>query len=427
MIDIKKIREHPETIIRMLADRNYSFDLAVVADADTKRRTLISETEALKSTLNKNAEEIAQLKKDKKDASALIKNMQDLKKTIQDKDAQLAHVEEMCEKLLLEIPNIPETSVPVGKTEKNNKLLYEKGIKKDPSFKLKDHVEIGKNLHILDFETAAKLSGSRFALLKGDGAALERALIQFMLDLHINEHGYTEILPPLMVNPASMQGTGQLPKFADELFRCKDDELYLIPTAEVPLTGMHQGEILPEKELPIKYVSYTPCFRREAGSYGKDTRGLIRNHQFNKVELVKFVHPDHALQELDALRNDAEEVLQKLQLAYRVTELCTGDLGFASAKTYDLEVWMPAEKRYREVSSCSLFTDFQARRLQIKYRTADTKNKFVHTLNGSGLAVGRIFAAILENYQKQDGSVEIPSVLHSYIGKKKLRNMRNSV
>lgn len=421
MLDIKKIRENPRILTKALKDRNYSINIDDLLAKDQKRRQLISESESLKEQINKTAKEIGRLKKEKKDASKYVLNMQEVKKKIQEKDMLLTQIEQDNEKILLELPNIPDASVPVGKDGKSNRVLREGGEKKQYNFKTDDHVVLGKKLQILDFEIASKLSGSRFALLKGDGALLERALIRFMLDLHILKHGYTEILPPFLVTPQTMQGTGQLPKFKEELFKCKDDELYLIPTAEVPLTGIHKDEILQEDALPVKYVAYTPCFRREAGSYGKDTKGLIRNHQFNKVELVTLVKEDESLNELETLLSDAEQVLKQLQLPYRVVELCTGDLGFAVAKTYDLEVWMPGENRYREVSSCSLFTDFQARRLGIRYRTTNNKIKFVHTLNASGLAIGRIFAAILENGQKQDGSVELPDVLHSYIGKKSLQ------
>ena len=391
MLDIKKIRENPDIYSKAFKDRNYSVDITAVLENDKKRRQLITETESLKEQMNRAAEQIAKLKKEKKDAASYIQDMQNVKKSIQQKDTELARIEQANEKILLELPNLPHASVPVGNNEKDNRIVRETGEKKIFSFTPKDHVEIGKKTGILDFETASKIAGARFALLRGDGAALERALIQCMLDVHIAEHGYTEIIPPFMATPDTMQGTGQLPKFIDELFKCKDDELYLIPTAEVPLTAIHKKEVLAEGLLPIKYVAYTPCFRREAGSYGKDTRGLIRNHQFNKVELVKLGKEEDSLNELELLLSDAEDILKRLNLPYRVVELCTGDLGFASAKTYDLEVWMPGEKRYREVSSCSLFTDFQARRLQIRYKTKEKKNVF----DSTGLAIQDVAIADL--------------------------------
>lgn len=418
MLDIKKIRENPDIYSKAFKDRNYSVGITAVLENDKNRRQLIAETESLKEQMNRAVDQIGRLKKEKKDTASYIQEMQDVKKSIQQKDTELARIEQENEKILLELPNLPHVSVPVGSNEKDNRIVRKAGEKKIFAFTPKDHVDIGKKTGILDFETASKIAGARFALLRGDGAALERALIQLMLDVHITEHGYTEIIPPFMATPDTMQGTGQLPKFIDELFKCKDDELYLIPTAEVPLTAIHKKEVLAEGLLPIKYVAYTPCFRREAGSYGKDTRGLIRNHQFNKVELVKLVKEEDSLNELESLLSDAEDILKRLNLPYRVVELCTGDLGFASAKTYDLDVWMPGEKRYREVSSCSLFTDFQARRLQIRYKTKEKKNVFVHTLNASGLAVGRIFAAVLENGQQENGSVVIPDVLQKYMHKK---------
>jgi seryl-tRNA synthetase len=326
-------------------------------------------------------------------------------------------MESRFEKFMLTVPNLPEPSVPVGRSAAANKEVRRWGDLPRFDFPAKNHWDIGEELGILDFTRAAKIAGARFALYKGAGARLERALINFMLDLHTGEHGYTEVLPPFLVNRAAMTGTGQLPKFEDDLFRIADPDFFLIPTAEVPVTNIHRGEILEREQLPIRYVAYTPCFRREAGSYGQDVRGLIRQHQFNKVELVKLTGPERSYDELEKLVNDAEKVLQLLGLPYRVVELCTGDLGFASAKTYDLEVWLPGQEAYREISSCSNFEDFQARRAQIRYRK-ETKGKpiFVHTLNGSGLAVGRTLVAVLENYQQKDGSVIIPDVLRSHMG-----------
>jgi seryl-tRNA synthetase len=330
-------------------------------------------------------------------------------------EIRVAEVEQKIADIMLSIPNMPDESVPVGKSAEDNKVVFQSAQPSAPAFKPKPHWEIGEKLGILDFETASKISGARFAMLKGDGCVLERALISFFLDTH-RARGYQEVMTPYLVSPMSLTGTGQLPKFEDELFKCKDDELYLIPTAEVPVTNIHRGEMLEEKTLPKYYVSYSACFRREAGSYGKDTRGLIRNHQFNKVELVKIVAPESSMQELEKMNADAGEVLKLLGLPYRVIALCTGDMGFASAKTYDLEVWMPAEQAWREISSCSNCKDFQARRMETKVKYGDKRKEFVHTLNGSGVAVGRAFAAILENFQQADGSVMIPEALRRYTG-----------
>jgi seryl-tRNA synthetase len=330
-------------------------------------------------------------------------------------EAKLADIEPKFNDLLLRLNNIPDPSVPVGASADDNKVVREVGKVTKPAFKPKSHLEIGEALGILDFKAGAKLSGSGFPVLRGAGAALERALISFMLDVHTKEHGYTEIFAPYLVTPQSMQGTGQLPRFEEELFRVERDNLYLIPTAEVSVTNLHRDDVLDEKELPKKYVCYSACFRREAGSYGQDTKGLIRNHQFNKVELVQFVKSEDSLETLELLTASAEKILYKLKIPYRVVALCTGDLGFAAAKTYDLEVWFPSENRYREISSCSTFTDFQARRMNIKFKRADGKKDLVHTLNGSGVAIGRAFAAILENYQQPDGSVLAPDVLKPYL------------
>ena len=336
---------------------------------------------------------------------------------IKELDEKVKNIQVNLESILHIIPNIPHDTVPIGKDEKDNAIVRHWGEIKEWLFKPKPHWELGESLHILDFLRSAKIAGSRFSLYKGKGALLERALINFMLDLHIKKHGYIEVLPPFMVNSTSMFATGQLPKFEEDLFKITEDGFYLIPTAEVPVTNIHREEILEEDSLPIKYVSYTPCFRREAGSYGKDTRGLIRQHQFNKVELVWFSHPENSYHNLELLLNDAEEVLQILNLPYRVVNLCTGDLGFSAAKTYDIEVWLPSQQTYREISSCSNFEDFQARRGKIRYRDkVKRKTHFVHTLNGSGLAIGRTVVAILENYQREDGSIEIPEALQEYFG-----------
>jgi seryl-tRNA synthetase len=383
---------------------------------DEEWRKLTGQIDDLKARRNAASEKIVAMKKNKEDASGLLADMKGLADQGKRLEDEQMNLERQINEIVLTLPNIPHASVPVGKSSRQNLEVRAWGEKKKYDFKLMSHDEIGRKLDILDFDRAGKISGSRFVVYKGLGAALERALISFMLDLHIKEHGYLEVMPPALVNPESMRGTGQLPKFEEELFKCRDDELYLIPTAEVPVTNLHRDEILPKEALPIKYVAYTPCFRREAGSYGKDVKGIIRQHQFNKVELVKFCEPDKSYDELEKLTANAEAVLQKLGLPYRVVQLCTGDLGFASAKTYDLEVWFPSENQYREISSCSNFESFQARRANIRYRPApDAKLEFVHTLNGSGLAVGRCFAAILENYQKADGGFDIPEALRRYL------------
>lgn len=414
MLDIKRIRENAAAMQTELAKRGPKYNLQELLEKDKKRKELLLTVENLKARRNKASEEIATLKKSKQETSVLIGEMQAVSAEVKALEPEIKALEEEIEQALLTIPNLPDTTVPVGKDEKDNKVVREWGVRKSFDFAPRDHTDIGETLDILDFKTAAKLSGARFAILKGKGAMLERAIISFFLDIHIEKHGYQEVWVPFLVNPQSMRGTGQLPKFEAELFKCRDDELYLIPTAEVPVTNMHRDEILDPASLPRKYVCYTACFRREAGSYGKDTSGLIRNHQFNKVELVKFVRPEDSCQELETLTSDAEQGLQLLQIPYRVVALCTGDLGFASAKTYDLEVWMPGEGRYREISSCSNFTDYQSRRMNIKFRAEEKTLKFVHTLNGSGVAIGRAFAAILENYQQKDGSVLVPEVLQKY-------------
>ena len=357
------------------------------------------------------------LKRKGEDIAAVTLETKKIGVNIKELDQKIREIREKIKKVLFIIPNLPDSSVPVGSNAQDNKIIKEWGTKRVFDFQAREHWEIGTGLNILDFNIATKLSGSRFSFLKGKGALLERALIDFMLTLHIEE-GYEEVMPPFMVTAETMRGTGQLPKFEEELYKCRDDDLYLIPTAEVPLTNMYRGQIISQGELPLNYVAYTPCFRREAGSYGKDTKGLIRNHQFNKVELVKLVKPENSEKELEKLLADVEKVLQLLEIPYRIIILCSGDLGFSSAKTYDIEVWMPGEKRWREISSCSNFTDFQSRRMNIKYKEPQGKKlKLVHTLNGSGLAIGRTFAAILENYQQKNGSVKIPKVLESRCGK----------
>ena len=417
MLDIKYLRENLKDAEKRLSTRGNGVDLSFVTSLDEKRRRLLKEAEALKERRNTVSEEVGRLKKEKKDASPLVSEMQDVSSRIKSLDKEVSGYEEELKNLLLTIPNLPHTSAPVGHDENGNKVVRVSGKKPSFSFPPKEHVEIGESLGIIDFERAGKLSGARFSLMKGVGALLERALINFMLDLHTKEHGYLEVLPPFMVKSDCFVGTGQLPKFEEDLFKIEGWDHYLVPTAEVPVTNIHRGEILDEDALPISYTASTPCFRKEAGSYGKDVKGLIRQHQFNKVELVKFTTPETSYDELEKLTGHAEEVLKRLGLHYRVVSLCTGDLGFSSAKTYDLEVWLPGQEKYREISSCSNFEDFQARRAEIKYRPKDGgKLRFVHTLNGSGLAIGRTVVALLENFQQEDGSVIIPEVLRPYMG-----------
>jgi seryl-tRNA synthetase len=416
MLELRFIRENLELVKAKTSLRNIKDSRVEEYEAvDNNRRELLAELENLRNRRKTVSSEIAELKKQKKDAESLIIEMREAGERIKELEKQVAAVEENLQDIVMGIPNLCDDSVPVGKDDSDNVEFRRWGTIPDYTFELKPHWEIGEKLDILDFERAAKISGARFALLKGLGSRLERALINFMLDLHTQKHGYVEVLPPFMVNSASMTATGQLPKFEADLFRIMGWDFYLIPTAEVPVTNIHRDETLAEKQLPIKYCSYTPCFRSEAGSYGKDTRGLIRQHQFDKVELVKFVRPEDSGNELESLLADAEEVLQLLKLPYRVVTLCTGDLGFSATKTYDIEVWMPAQNKYREISSCSNFGDFQARRGGIRYRPRDSsKSSLVHTLNGSGLAVGRTLAAILENFQRSDGTIYIPEVLEPY-------------
>jgi seryl-tRNA synthetase len=416
MLDMKFIRDQLDQVEQRLASRGGEPSLAGFRQLDERRRSLLTESESLKALKNSVSEEIAKVK-DKSQVQDKIVEMKTVSTRIKTLDDELKLVEDELQNLLLTIPNLPHASTPVGRSEEDNVVLRSWGNQPSFNFEPKNHWEIGEQLGILDFERAAKITGARFALTKGAGARLERALISFMLDLHTTEHGYTEVLPPFMVNRASMTATGQLPKFEEDLFKLVDPDFLLIPTAEVPVTNIHRDEILKRSELPISYTAYTPCFRREAGSHGKDTRGLIRQHQFNKVELVKFVHPAESEAELEKLTGHAERVLQLLELPYRVVALCSGDIGFSACKTYDLEVWLPGPGTYREISSCSSFGDFQARRGGIRFREDDkSKPEFVHTLNGSGLAVGRTLVAILENYQQADGSVVIPKALRPYMG-----------
>jgi len=416
MLDTKFIRENLEEADRRLRTRGGASCLDGFRELDNRRLTLLRESEALKALRNSVSDEIARIK-DKSQAQDKILEMREVSQKIKGMDEELKQVDEELNSFLLTVPNLPDPSTPLGTSENDNVQVRTWGTPRQLSFDAKPHWEIGEELRILDFECGAKLTGARFTLYRGAGARLERALISFMLDLHTGSHGYTEVLPPFMVNSESMTGTGQLPKFEEDLFKIKDSDYYLIPTAEVPVTNIHRGEILKKSDLPIRYAAYTPCFRREAGSYGKDTRGLIRQHQFNKVELVKFTHPSESAAELEKLTHDAEKVLQLLELPYRVMALCSGDIGFSSAKTYDIEVWLPGQSCFRHISSCSTFGDFQARRAGIRFREEEkSKPEFVHTINGSGLAVGRTLVAILENGQQEDGSVVIPEALRPYMG-----------
>ncbi len=415
MLDPKLIREKPEIVKESLKKRGASFDLDRLIGLDEKRRTLIKEVEAMRSDRNATSDEIARLRKSGADGKDKIERLRELGKQMEVREQELKSVEADWEALSLEIPNIPDESVPVGAGEEDNKVVKVWGEKPALDFQPAAHWDLGEALGILDFKRAAKITGSRFTLYKSGGALLERALINFMLDLHVREHGYVEVLPPFMVNRESMTATGQLPKFEEELFKLTDPDYFLIPTAEVPVTNIFRDEILKEADLPVKYVAYTPCFRKEAGAHGKDTRGLTRQHQFNKVELVKFSLPRDSFADLEALLSDAEDVLKRLNIHYRVSLLSTGDLGFSSAKTYDIEVWLPGQDIYREISSCSNFVDFQARRAKIRYKTETGKTEMVHTLNGSGLAIGRTVMAVMENYQLPDGRIAVPEVLRPYM------------
>ena len=416
MLDIKVIRENPEAVKRAMLTRNKEIDFTELLKWDDERKFVINENEKLRLKRNKVSEEVGKLKREGKEPPPeVLEEMNEIRDLIQEQKKQLLSLENHIEDFLLGLPNIPDSSVPVGKDERDNKIIRYIGEPKKTSFKPKYHWEVGEKLGIIDFATASKISRSRFVVLKNEGCALERAIISFFLDTH-KERGYKEIMTPYLVNRKSMFGTGQLPKFAEEAFKCANDELYLISTAEIPVTNIYRDEILDEDNLPKKLVSYSACFRREAGTYGKDTKGLIRNHQFNKVELVKFVKPENSDEELELLVLDSGHVLELLGLPYRVSLLSSGDTGFSSSKTYDLEVWLAGDGVYREISSCSNFKDFQARRMNIKVKYKDKKKELIHTLNGSGVAVGRAFAAILEYYQQEDGSVVIPEALRKYTG-----------
>ncbi len=421
MLDIKLVRNETEKVREGMAKRGAQVPLDQFLSLDETRRRKLTEVEQLKNKRNTVSKEVGRLKAQGQDSAGLIQEMQEVGTKIQELDQEIRGIEGQLDEILMVIPNIPHESVPVGKDETGNKLIRSSGEPRKFDFEPKTHDEIGTGIGIMDFERAAKISGARFVVMSGWGAKLERALFNFMLDLHTREHGYTEIFPPFLVNRASMTGTGQLPKFEEDMFKCTPGDFYLIPTAEVPVTNFHRDEILDPGQLPIKYAAYTACFRAEAGSAGRDTRGIIRQHQFNKVELVKFTKPEESYSEHEKLVSDAENVLQRLGLPYRVMLLCSGDQGFSAAKCYDLEVWLPSFNTYREISSCSNFQDFQARRANIRYRPAQgSKPEFVHTLNGSGLAVGRTVAAILENYQNEDGSVTVPEALRLYMGVERL-------
>ena len=417
MLDLKTIRENPEAVKTRLKRRGGDFkELDELLKPEEDRRSGLQESELLKNKKKKLSAEVGQLKQKGQDASNLMEEVKTINISIKELDDKIQAWEQQVQEKLLGIPNTPDDSIPDGADESANRMVRDWGTKPEFAFKPKNHVEVGEQLGLIDLKRAAKISGARFAVYKGQGAGLLRALINFMIDVQTRENGYQELYPPFLVNKESMLGTGQLPKFEEELFATRDDPLYLIPTAEVPVTNFHRDEILEEESLPICYAAYTPCFRREAGSYGKDTQGLIRQHQFDKVELVKFSRAEESSAELEKLVENAESILKKLNLHYRVVELCAGDLGFSATKTYDLEVWLPSQDTYREISSCSNFADYQARRARIrcKKRTGG-KPEFVHTLNGSGLAAGRLFVALLENYQQEDGTVMIPEVLRPYM------------
>ena len=417
MLDLKFVRENIAVVEEALRKRRFPLVLDGFVELDRKRRERLVEVEKMRAERNAASEEIGRLRREKKDAADLMERMKGLSARLKEAEGDLPEIERKMEEFLLSIPNIPDPTVPEGAGEEDNPTVRSWGTPRSFSFPVKDHVDLGAALDILDFDRAAKIAGGRFCLSKGAGALLERALINFMLDVHTREHGYLEVLPPFMANSASFLGTGQLPKFEEELFRVAGTDYFLVPTAEVPVTNIVRDEILPAEALPLKMTAYTPCFRAEAGSYGKDTRGMIRQHQFNKVELVKICRPEQSAEELEKLTADAEVILKRLGLPYRVVTLCTGDLGFSSAKTYDIEVWVPSQDRYREISSCSTFTDFQARRAKIRFREGPSgKTRLAHTLNGSGLAAGRTVVAILENFQREDGSVDVPEALRPYMG-----------
>lgn len=421
MFDIKLIRENPDSVREQLANKNEKPEkVDEILALDVVRRKLISQSEELKAKKNTVSTEVGKLKKEGKDATAIIAEMKTVSDAITEMDVQLREIESKLEDILLSIPNLPHSSVPVGKTAEDNvetRRWIPEGLPLEPDFKVLDHIELGKKWDILDFERGTKISGSGFPLYKGKGATLERALWNYMLDFHIQHHGYTEVIPPYLVNKESMRGTGQLPKMAEDMYHIEKDGLYPVPTAEVPITNIHRDEILLEKDLPVKYVGFSPCFRREAGSYGKDSKGFLRVHQFNKVEMVKFALPETSYDELEGLVQDAEDILKALNVPYRVLMLCSGDLSFSAAKCYDIETWSPAEKKWLEASSCSNFEAFQARRASIRFRRESTKKpELLHTLNGSGLATSRLMVSMLENNQTPEGKIIVPEVLRKYTG-----------
>lgn len=416
MLDIRLFREKPEELKIALETRNGFFPVEDIIGLDSRRREILTRTDELRSERNQGSREIAELRKKGEVATELMEQMRITGEEIRENDEQLAELEGRIQSLLLEIPNLPHDSVPVGADESFNKVVRSWGEPPVFDFEPLPHWDIGESLGIMDFERGVRLAESRFTVLKGAGARLERALINFMLDIHTREHSFVEVQPPFLVNSDTMKGTGQLPKFAEDLYSCSSDDLWMIPTAEVPLTNLHRGEIIPEEELPLYLTAYTPCFRREAGSHGRDVRGMLRQHQFDKVELVKICSPESSYGELESLTTSAEEILKRLELPFRTVLLSTGDMGFAASKTYDIEVWLPSQEKYREISSCSNCEDFQARRMNTRYRPkGGGKVQFVHTLNGSGIAVGRCLIAILENYQNRDGTVSLPKAIVPYM------------
>ena len=417
MLELRFVRENLQLVQERTQQRGYDLDFSIFAEADARRRDLLARAEKLRHRRNEASSQLADKGLKPQQRQEMIEQMRHLSREIKSIEKELRAVQQEVDEFMLNIPNLPHDSVPAGSSDEDNVEVRRWGEPPEFDFDPRPHWEIGTALGVLDFERASKMSGSRFVVYKGLGARLERALINFMLELHINEHGYTEVLPPFLVSYQSCLGAGQIPKLEDDMFRCEGDGLFLVPTGEVPLVNLYRHETLAEEMLPIKLVAYTPCFRREAGTYGKDYKGLLRHHQFNKVELVKVTTPEQSWEELERLTSDAEEVLRRLGLSYRVVALCASELGFAAAKCYDLEVWLPYERRFREISSCSNCTDFQARRAEIRYRPASGgKSRLVHTLNGSGLAVGRTLAAILENYQQSDGTVKVPDALVPYMG-----------
>ncbi len=420
MHDLNSFRSNLETFRQRLATRGFDLDVAAFQSLDQRRRQLLTESEQLKATSNSATAEIGKLRREGVDTSQRQADVRRLAEQSKGLDEQVRQIDEEFRLLMASIPNTPHESVPVGRSADDNVEVRRRGTPREFGFPPKAHWDLGPELGILDMERAAKVTGARFAVYAGQGARLERALISFMLDVHTREHGYREVLPPFLVNSASLFGTGQLPKFAEDLFKCEGHDLWLAPTAEVPVTNLFRDEVLNAASLPICLCAYTPCFRSEAGSYGRDVRGIIRQHQFQKVELVKFSPPDQSYEELEKLTSDAEDILRRLELPYRTVVLCTGDMGFSSAKTYDIEVWLPGQSAYKEISSCSNFEAFQARRAQIRTKGAKGKNEFVHTLNGSGLAVGRTWVAIVENYQQPDGTVLIPKALQPYMGAERI-------